>query len=220
MNTPVYTDQQLVLQSLLESGLVPAWRQDFARSISLEPRLSPKQAMWLDKIVTEVCNAPPAAAPINGNFDAIFNMFATASKHLKFPKVQLDSDVGHVKLSVASKNAKYPGSISIVLDGSRGFVGRIRLDGTVDINRQGTDISQEIIAFLVEFNKDPVKMSVEQGKLHSRCCFCALPLKTQESLAVGYGDVCAKHWGLPWGKKKITDPEILEAAHLTFQRVK
>jgi Family of unknown function (DUF6011) len=214
-----YTENQLVLQSLLDSGLVPDWRISFAKSIATEAKLSVKQAFWVEKIVQEICTTPVVPVP-KGNFAAVFSMFATAKKHLKFPKVQLDSPVGHMKLSIASQNAKFPGSISIVISGSRGFVGRIRLDGTVDINRQGEDMSKDIIAFLVEFNKDPVKMSVEQGKLHSRCCFCALPLKTQESLAVGYGDVCARHWGLPWGKQKITDPEILEMPEAALDLVR
>jgi hypothetical protein len=182
---------------------------DFASSIAQQQGLSQKQAFWVDKIIAEVCNTPVAAPVQNHDFAAVFNMFLTAQKHLKYPKVQLDSPVGRVKLSIASKNAKFPGSISIVT-GRQGFVGRIHTDGRIDINRQGESIKTEITDFLVEFSQDPVKMSVEQGKLHSRCCFCALPLKTQESLAVGYGDVCAKHWGLPWGKKKITDPQILE----------
>jgi Family of unknown function (DUF6011) len=211
MSNTQFTDDQIVLQSLIDSGLVPMWRLNFATSIAAERNLSVKQAFWVKKIIEEICQAPTTPVAATSNYDAVFNMFTTASKHLKYPKVRLESSIGQVQLSVASKNAKYPGSISIVIASQcRGFVGRIRQGGMVDINRNGEDIKAKILDFLTEFNKDPVKMAVEYGKLHSHCCFCALPLKTKESLAVGYGDTCAKHYGLPWGKQKITDPEILE----------
>lgn len=39
---------------------------------------------------------------------------------------------------------------------------------------------------------------------HGRQCFyCGRDLDTPESLAVGYGPVCAAHLGLPWGAKAI-----------------
>lgn len=32
-----------------------------------------------------------------------------------------------------------------------------------------------------------------------RCCFCWAPLDDARSIVKGYGPVCARHWGLPWG---------------------
>ena len=32
------------------------------------------------------------------------------------------------------------------------------------------------------------------------CCFCHKELTTKESLAVGYGPLCAEKLGLPWGE--------------------
>jgi hypothetical protein len=208
--TTIYTVQQLMLQSFIASGLVPDWRLEFANSIATQKTLSTKQAFWVDKIVQEILNTPAADLTPKHDFGKIFALFETARKHLKFPKIKLVSPFGQFQLSVASKTAKNPGSIALVT-GRYGFIGSILLDGSLSFKRHITDgTKQEVTKYLIEFNKDPIKMSVDQGKLHSRCCFCYLPLKTQESLAVGYGDICAKHWGLPWGKKKITDPEILE----------
>lgn len=38
------------------------------------------------------------------------------------------------------------------------------------------------------------------GKMTGKCCFCNSPLIDQKSTDVGYGPVCAKHYGLPHGK--------------------
>lgn len=37
------------------------------------------------------------------------------------------------------------------------------------------------------------------AQLAGRCVFCSTPIDTPESTAVGYGPVCAKRRGLPWG---------------------
>jgi len=37
------------------------------------------------------------------------------------------------------------------------------------------------------------------GHANERCCFCATPIDTPESKAVGYGPKCAADRGLPWG---------------------
>jgi hypothetical protein len=38
------------------------------------------------------------------------------------------------------------------------------------------------------------------GKMVGRCCFCSTPIDTKESIAAGYGPVCAQYRGLPWGE--------------------
>lgn len=47
------------------------------------------------------------------------------------------------------------------------------------------------------------RMTAEQaaafGHRTGRCVFCARTIRTNESLAVGYGPVCADRHGLPWG---------------------
>lgn len=37
------------------------------------------------------------------------------------------------------------------------------------------------------------------GKLYGICCFCSRTLTDERSIGVGYGPVCAEHYGLPWG---------------------
>jgi len=207
-----YTDEQIALQSLLESGLIPAWREDFVRSISTTANPSAKQLDWCVRILNEVLTESvptQVTAEDPGMYDAIFAMFETAKKHLKWPKVTLAMKSGSiVKLSVASKAAKHPGAISIVTAGA--YCGRISptTPHQLILTREGRLVETELRGFLAEFDKDPAGMATAYGKLTSKCSFCGLPLSTPESLAVGYGDTCAKHYGLPWGKVKF-DPNVI-----------
>lgn len=57
---------------------------------------------------------------------------------------------------------------------------------------------------LDRFLADPEGEAVRAGKLSGHCSFCKSPLSTPESVSAGYGPVCAKHWGLPWGHKSHT----------------
>jgi hypothetical protein len=46
------------------------------------------------------------------------------------------------------------------------------------------------------------EQAAEFGHTHHRCVFCRHDLSTPESTEVGYGPVCAKTHGLPWGTKQ------------------
>jgi len=216
----MFTKEQLQLQSLVESGLVPAWRLDFARSIANTKRPTAKQLDWVQKILDSIVNAPAAEVPLKHDFKNIFDLFATASKNgLKWPKVALvyemdKSGRSHpqhkkVLIKVQGPNSRSPGALALVVDGV-GYCGCIHLDHTVFFNRAAAGVKDALLALMIEFNKDPKKMASDHGKLLSSCCYCRLPLSTAESLAVGYGDTCAKHWGLPWGKIKMTDAQIMD----------
>lgn len=52
---------------------------------------------------------------------------------------------------------------------------------------------------LVDIEDGGAMWLAEVGKACGYCCFCARTLTTTESLAVGYGPVCADKHGLPWG---------------------
>ena len=61
------------------------------------------------------------------------------------------------------------------------------------------------------FAADPVKVAADFGKLNYNCCFCSKGLDDQQSLDVGYGPVCAKHYNLPWGKfAPVTKPNVAD----------
>jgi hypothetical protein len=57
---------------------------------------------------------------------------------------------------------------------------------------------------LVALAADPAGVASKFGKLHGKCCFCHKSLSDPASTAVGYGKVCASHYGLPWGDTPFT----------------
>jgi hypothetical protein len=59
--------------------------------------------------------------------------------------------------------------------------------------------TSEVVDFIKEFANDPTGIAGEQGKKSGCCCFCHKPLTIEDSFYWGWGPICAKNWGLPWG---------------------
>lgn len=62
--------------------------------------------------------------------------------------------------------------------------------------RQMTSTERE---FLSQLTDSPIDFLAQCSKDMCRCCYCMSPLEDFRSLEVGYGTICAKHCGLPWG---------------------
>ncbi len=50
---------------------------------------------------------------------------------------------------------------------------------------------------LTAFAQNPEEFTALQGQHYNSCCFCSLDLTQEDSVAVGYGPICADNWGLP-----------------------
>jgi hypothetical protein len=86
--------------------------------------------------------------------------------------------------------------------GRRGYFGRVDPQGNYHPSRYVTaEVTASIVARLHLFAENPAQVASEYGRLHGRCCFCRLPLTDARSTAVGYGAICAGHYGLPWGER-------------------
>lgn len=48
-------------------------------------------------------------------------------------------------------------------------------------------------------NKVTAEQAAAFGKMYGRCCYCSRAIDTPESTEVGYGPICARKQGLPWG---------------------
>lgn len=72
-----------------------------------------------------------------------------------------------------------------------------------------TETTRELLPveaeFLERLAKDAVGFIAACGKDMCRCCYCNQPLEDAKSKKVGYGPVCAKRWGLPWGDGKAVE---------------
>ena len=173
---------------------------DFANSLlaSADRGWSAKQEYWANRLVDKANR--PAPESVKVDVSGILALLDGAAARLKRPKVRLVTDAGQkVVLSVAGPASRYSGSIMITDGGPFGsnvYFGRIDRDGSLVSAGAMTD---EVKNLLFKFAADPAGVGALIGKRIGSCCFCARQLDTKESLAVGYGPVCADKYSLPWG---------------------
>jgi hypothetical protein len=173
--------------------------------------LSPNRQKWVDILVNKAEAASngvksPEVVQV-GDLKKVIELFDKARAHLKHPKIVLQTkDNRHqvIRLTVAGERAKVPGSINVTDLGAyetRTWFGRITRDGEFQPSAAANEI-QGLTEALKAFAADPVKVAAEYGHLSGNCCFCSRQLDDTRSTEVGYGPVCADHYGLPWGAKR------------------
>jgi Family of unknown function (DUF6011) len=143
---------------------------------------------------------------------AIQGLFAKASAHLKKPSIKIN--IGGVALMLKA-SVKTPGNVMVLSDGSyysNVFYGAIHADGVFKPKvGLSPDLKDKVIAALKLFSADPAGVAAQYGKLHGKCCFCHKGLSDEKSTSVGYGPVCAGHYGLPWGDNQSPGAAALKA---------
>ena len=163
--------------------------------------LSDKQMHWVNTLTARAAAPRPApVALVTVNFQPIQDLFDKAAQKLKRIKVKLQTTDGQpVVISRAGPMSKYTGQILITDGGPFGdnkFFGRIDVTGEFFATRSTTPAVAELIQ---QFSADPAGSAARYGKLTGGCSFCKHGLTDGRSLAVGYGPVCAKNFGLVWG---------------------
>ena len=204
-------------------GLVKSLR--VYRTSGWEDRLHKKIKEVEDIAITRVNEAEEKQIDL-GDFSQIMEMFAFAQgsiykqllqvtgelgmeKKLKSPRLVFNvDDTNTYCVQIASKQSKYPDTIAIsrwdpsqprnpyFLGLPRQFIGRIGTDAKFSPSKY---FDEHAKAFLEKLSTDPKGYAAECGKKSGRCCFCSHRLKTDESLDMGYGPICARRWKLPWG---------------------
>lgn len=71
--------------------------------------------------------------------------------------------------------------------------------GNRNRNRPLRPLTETEAEFLRRLWESPVSFLAECSKDMGRCCYCNQPLEDPRSKRIGYGQTCAKRWGLPWG---------------------
>jgi Family of unknown function (DUF6011) len=181
--------------------------RNFAQSLLRSAYPSPKQAFWIEKLAARATQPPALAQSVSvGDMAGVLALFALAKAHLKRPAIVLQvPDLGEVRLSLAGPKARVPGSVNVTEVGAFGearWFGRILADGTFDASRK--EPAPMLPPYLVRFAASPAEVAAEHGRLTGRCCFCNRPLSDERSTAMGYGPVCATHYGLTWGTERHT----------------
>jgi hypothetical protein len=172
----------------------PVWLADKKLEEARKNGITP----WFVNVTVPVVTPPPAAPTTD--LSGVITLLQDAKQHLKFPAIRLTaSDGTPVVLKVAGDRAKEPGTVNATDGGSypdNRWFGRIALDGAF---KPGRACTTDVIDVLVRLGSDPATVAAEHGKLTGSCSFCRQPLSDERSTEVGYGPVCAKHFGLPWG---------------------
>jgi hypothetical protein len=162
-------------------------------------------------VVLGVNQTPAAPAVTLGHAGAalIVKLLSDAKAHLKFPKALFLAPDGksELRLSLAGTGSKYPGAVQVKVAGN--WLGRIAPDGTVTY---GIANDKALLATLTTIAGNPAAAAAAYGKFSGHCSFCGKKLtddRTGSSIEVGYGPVCAKHYGLPHhptGAAKVLAP--------------
>lgn len=173
--------------------------------------LSDKQWYWVKELTkrgeekrTPSLFPPESKTENVGSMKGLINMFSKAKEKLKYPRLYLEIDGVPVRLSIAGPNSKKTGSVVVTDGGPYGdnkFYGWVSPEGLWEKSMRLFPETNTILRLLKRVSEDPVKAAAEHGHMHGRCCMCNLELSDERSTKVGYGPVCAKNWGLPWGEK-------------------
>jgi hypothetical protein len=185
---------------------LPTGKLSFATSLinqfTRKGALSVKQIPYVTELVALAKGqtlARPAQTNV-GDLSGLIALFKTAGGKLKWPKVRLSINGTPVVLSVAGERSKAPGSINVAGDGGwsdRAWYGRISPEGVFDPSRSLTpEFGAALIPVLQQLATDPIVAVQQYGKLTGQCMFCGLPLTDERSTAAGFGETCAKNWGL------------------------
>lgn len=185
----------------------PGSRQFAADLIAKSARgLSDKQLFWVDKLTQQALAPAPVAVAI-GSLGGINALFSKARQHLKFPAIVMSVPAASlvIRINVAGPSAKFPGTLNVTSGEKpapgerRNWYGRVMLDGSYVPSAGAAQCSAAVSERLIAFAANPARIASEHGRLTGRCCFCNLALSDERSTAVGYGKVCAAHYGLSWG---------------------
>lgn len=214
MNAQVQMDEQNVaqvteLRQLLDAGLVEVRDQEFVGSLCKQyekyKNLSPRQWVWVSKMLTKVV-APglsPLATKQVGNLSGLVAMFQKAKQHLKYPKIFLVVNGKPLELALLGQKSKTPGHISVTDGmpyGQNAYYGKVSPEGELTPGRDLNEMMLlPVVDLLTSMAAQPEETAQKYGKLTGRCCFCNSKLTDEKSTAVGYGPVCADHFGLKWG---------------------
>jgi hypothetical protein len=189
---------------------LPAKDQDFAASLldqlERKGKLSDKQWFWVDTLAARISQGPVEPVTLDvGDFAGVIALFEKAKQHLKYPRVRLQLPDGRpLVLALAGPGSSRAGWVNMTDGrpfGENLFYGRVSPAGNWEMGHAIDEIVGDAVAELLHrLAADPEQVASSYGKLTGCCCFCTSQLSDPKSTEVGYGPVCAKRWGLPWGK--------------------
>ena len=199
------------LQGLIDSPGLTKSDKSFAlgliASFTKHGTLTVNQTPWVARLIQRasmvpvtVATAPPDTVFV-GNFEKVIAMFLKASEKSKFPKIVLKVGGTSIILSLAgAKSITSAGSVNVKGAGKyphNAWYGRINPNGTWTPSLKTDPTLQAAIeSMLVKLAANPARVAKDYAKLTNNCCFCNKHLEVDESVAAGFGPVCAVKFGL------------------------
>ena len=146
----------------------------------------------------------PAAAPVvvsDPAMQRINALFGLAREHgLQRPRIRLNLNGTRLSLAPGRPGSAFERDIWVNGPNRERF-GRINAQGQYLRGCDATPAVQEMVG---SFGSNPVAIARAHGLATGSCCFCGLTLTDARSVAVGYGPICAQHYGLPWGDERAS----------------
>lgn len=137
--------------------------------------------------------AAPTAPVVTLDLAPVAAFLKHAREHgLKFPKVRLIDNGQEITLSLAGDASKNPGAVYVKIAGE--YMGLVSAAGEV---RGKIAARPAVLELLKGIATNPAGAAKAYAQLTGSCSFCGLQLTDAGSIEVGYGPICAKHYGLP-----------------------
>jgi hypothetical protein len=96
-------------------------------------------------------------------------------------------------------NSRFPGTVYMYYSAppfaNNTWGASINKRGEVRVNQSTPGY---ICTWLDEILSSPIEKAKLNGIEYNICCFCGKELTNADSVAAGYGPICASNWGLPW----------------------
>lgn len=207
-NFQTFGDLALAEHLALNSTRLPEKDREFAlsmaSSVAMRRGATEKQRYWLVRLCDLTEGRDPAKRQTHevGDLSGVNALFDRAAKALKNPAIVLGAGQNAIRLSVAGPTAKAPGTINVTSTGpfeTRTWYGRILQDGKFQQSPRA-ELPNGMLETLRNFAAEPAKVAARHGRETGQCCFCNRLLTDKRSVEVGYGPICADHYGLPWGE--------------------
>jgi hypothetical protein len=178
-------------------------QMDCGRRLSAAQRAAASNMVEKDRLGGD--GGSPSPEDSRGSLAPLHGLFAKAKESgLKRPAIEFDVAHRSVRISPAKANSLNAGWLYVRVGGQ--YAGKVAPSGGLRIVDRVLDST--VVAFLEALAKDPVGVTQEHGRRTGACCFCSHKLTDATSLSVGYGPVCAKHYGLPYERvSRPTEPK-------------
>ena len=171
---------------------------------------TPKQLVYVERFIeqgTQLANANqlPTETKQPRKFPNIAKLFLYSKQvaSLAYPKItyQLSATAPAITFYYNNNHACIQAKVGGKL------IATIRANGQEDMR---WPIKEVYLPMLEQIEKDPIAAATLSGKLTSCCSFCSKQLTDERSVVLGYGPVCAEHWGLPWDVKRTGSTTVTE----------